>query len=285
MKTNKVFNVHFLALFFVASFVFVSCQNDEEMTDIQANGDLATIDVQYLAESFYKTVTNEEAVRVASAYQAMDYEQASSFIEARYRINLKENMSARQAASIRDLMHEVNENVFDQTGQSYASADQDIAATMYSALIQTEKYADAAYQYPQDSNETSRTAAASCPNGNWFNTKNTPWNTTTQGTQWPVSYIGRFNFNGTSNDCDYVLRSQNYNIYFRTAVIRPISGAAINALSFGGSTSNPAKEPGVNSSEARFEFLIGKGRVDINYPGFNAPQRFARDTRVVLVPR
>ncbi len=263
----------------------VSCQNDEEMVAPQTSEALVSKEIEYLAENFYKTLDSEEVTRISNAYQAMDYEKASLFIEARYQIHLKEDMSTHQATTIRDLMHDVNKRVFEQTGQSYTNANRDISAAVYTSLAQTEKYADAFAQDPQDASETSRSAAASCDNGSFFNTKNTAWNTTTAGTLWPVNYIGKFNLNGNSDDCDYVLRSQNYNIYFRTAVIRPTSAAASQAMAWNGSTSNPAKEPAVNSSEARFEFLIGKGRVDFSYPGFSAPERFARDTRIVLVPR
>jgi hypothetical protein len=262
----------------------VSCQSDEEMVTPQISEALASKEIEYLAANFYKTVDSEEMTRLSNTYQAMDYEEASSFIEARYRIHLKEDMSVRQATSIRDLMHDVNKRVFEQTGQSYTNADQDIAVAVYASLAQADKYADA-FEGSDDENKGSRTAAASCTNGNFFNTKSTIWNETTAGTLWPVNYIGLFNLNGTSDDCDYVLRSQNYNIYFRTAVIRPTSFAANWALAFNGSTTNPSREPGVNGSEARFEFLIGQDRVNLYYPGPNSASRFARDTRIVLVPR
>ena len=265
--------------------VGVSCQNDEELIAPQTSEALGSIDVKYLAENYYEPLGDEEIVRIADAHRAMDYEQASSFIEARYQID-KEDMDAHQAALIRDLMHEVNKSVFEQTGQSYASADPAISEAAYSSLIQTEKYAGAIDQDPQDSDEASRTAAvARCLNGSWFNTKSTPWNQVLRGLLWPIRYIGRYNFKGNSEDCDYVFRSQNYNRYYRAALIRPTSTAAILALAWKGSTKNPSKEPAINSREARFEFLIGYGRVNLFYPGPNAPQRFARDTKILLGPR
>jgi hypothetical protein len=196
-------------------------------------------------------------------------------------------MEAGKAALLRDLRHRTNEEVFKKTGHSYASADQNVSAAVFAAFSQLDEYAALRSENPQDAGKGARVAAAVCPNGNWYQTKSTPWYNYLSGTAWEIQFWGRFNYNGNSNDCDYVFRSRRYNLYYRTTHIWAMVAASRNVLSYGGSTSNPAREPAINSSEAVFEFLVGKGRVDLEYFGEsgNSYDLFTYDTRVNLMPR
>ena len=265
----------------------VSCQSGKESIAPQATDASSAIDVAHIAENYYKQLPHDEMVRVAEAYRAMDHKQMSAYIEARYKINLAAGMDADKAALLRDLRHRTNEEVFKRTGHSYANADQDVSASVFSAFSQLNEYAALRSENPQDHGNTARVAAAVCANGNWYQTKSTPWYTYRSGELWDILYLGKFNYNGNSNDCDYVFRSRRYNLYYKTSHIFPLVAASRNVLSYDGSTSNPAREPAINSSEAVFEFLVGKGRVDLEYfgePG-NSYDLFTYDTVINLVKR
>ncbi len=265
----------------------VSCQSGKETVAPETAAASSPVDVAYIAENYYKKLPHDEMIRVAEAYRSMDYKQMSAYIEARYQINVATGMEADKAALLRDLRHRTNEEVFKKTGHSYASADQDVSAAVFSALSQLDEYAALRAENPQAQGKTARVAAASCPNGNWYQTKSTPWYTYSSGELWNITFLGRFNYNGNSNDCDYVFRSRRYNLYFKTSHIYPLVAASRNILSYDNSTSNPAKEPAINSTEAVFEFLVGKGRVDLEYfgePG-NSYDLFTYDTVINLVKR
>jgi hypothetical protein len=281
---KKIQSILFGAIFLLG----VSCQSGKEAIAPETTDASSAIDVAYIAENYYKKLPHNEMTRVADAYQSMDHKQMSAYIEARYRINLANGMQADKAALLRDLRHQTNEEVFKQTGHSYASADQDVSVAVFSALSQSDKYAALRSENPQDQGKTARVAAASCANGNWFQTKSTPWYTySVNNILWNITFAGKYNYNGTSNDCDYVFRSQRYNLYYKTRHIYPLVAASRNILSYGGSTSNPAREPAINSSEAIFEFLVGKGRVDLEYFGEagNSYDNFTYDTVIDLIKR
>ncbi|MBD0259882.1 MAG: hypothetical protein ICV83_29535 [Cytophagales bacterium] len=265
----------------------VSCQSGKETIAPQTTDAASGVDVAYIAKNYYKQLPQDEMVRVAEAYRSMNYEQMTAYIDARYQINLAEGMDAGRAALLRDLRHRTNKEVFTKTGHSYASADQDVSAAVFSAFSQLDTYAALRSENAQGPGKGARVAAASCPNGNWYQTKSTPWYNYLSGTAWEIQFWGRFNYNGNSNDCDYVFRSRRYNIYYKTTHIWAMVAASRNVLSYGGSTSNPAKEPAINSTEAVFEFLVGKGRVDLEYFGEsgNSYDLFTYDTRINLMPR
>ena len=261
----------------------ISCENDQEAISPQNIVEESSLDVDYIAENYYKQLPYDDVVRIADAYRSMDYEQMTSYIEARYQIDVAAGMETEKAVLIRDLRHKTNEEVFNKTGHSYASADQDVSAKVFHTLSQHEKYATLRSEKLQEKSKTAR--VPSC-DGNWFKTKNTPWLTYKNGTSWDLTYLGKFNFNGNSSDCDYIFRSVKYNIYFKTSHVWPLVAASRNILTQGGSTV-AAREPAINSSEAIFEFLVGKGRVDLEYFGSGAPSHdlFVADTRINLIPR
>lgn len=220
----------------------------------------------------------EEMVLLNERYNGLTFEERNEFTAFEYRNAVESGMSIADADILKNFHESVNREVFALVGTPINAASNADLISVSSKILSSAK--------EQEKFSSMAARAVSCTNGNWYKTKALHWfDDNFFNFNWPISYLGLFNLDGKSDDCDYVFRSQNYNIYYKAADIFPESTASLNTLNWNDSTTNPAKEPNVGSNEARLEFLVGKGRVDFNFFGFNAPQRFASETKITLVNR
>ena len=241
-----------------------------------------TLDVQYLAANYYKQLSEAEVEKIGTAYKALSHAEMAEFIDARYEINLQEGMDPQEAQLVTAFGHRVNDEVFELSGESYASAGADVVLPVYERLLQ--EHAFMSLKGRTAAQATERAQAACSP---WYRTKNMGWTTFhSNRIQWPAFFVGSYNFEGKSDDCDYVFYSQPYNKYYKTAAIRALTSASQQALGWNGATATDAAEPLVNSNEAVFEFGVGAGRIGVSYLFQSDPGvKFANDVRVLLIPR
>ncbi|MCG8390410.1 MAG: hypothetical protein MJA30_32980 [Cytophagales bacterium] len=268
-----------LVAFFAVSIFFLSCQDENELSTGSGEEPLG---VQYLAENYYKQLPGAEVEKIGAAYKVLSHPEMAEFIDARYRINLQEGMDQQEAYLVTEFGHRVNDEIFRLTGGSYASAGAEVVLPIYERLLKEDSFTSLKGRTAAQATE--RAQAACSP---WYRTKSMGWTTLhSNRIQWPAFFVGSYNFEGKSDDCDYVFYSQPYNKYYKTAAIRALTSASQQALGWNGATSTDAAEPLVNSNEAVFEFGVGAGRIGYSYLFQSNPGvKFANDVRVLLIPR
>ena len=278
-RTLKTRSLAFMTLFVAAS-AMISCQEENDVTATEANGEELTI--TYLAENFDKELSDEKVDAIVKAYRALSYEEMTEFIDAQHAVKLAEGISKERADLALALQHEINAKVNEQTGLSSASADQDLVVSIFEQLTQKEKY-QSLRSSTTTSGDAGRVQAACSP---WYFTKSIEWvQFAGDRIVWPFYFVGSYNFGGASDDCDYVFYSKLYNKYYKAYKLQGITAQSRAVLGWNGGTTLPAAEPLVNSKEAILEFGAGKGRVDFQYTYSNAPTRFSDHVKVLLVKR
>ncbi|GAA0725993.1 hypothetical protein GCM10009430_32470 [Aquimarina litoralis] len=268
---------HFINLFLVTTILF-SCQKE----DIDITEETGDAKIEYLAKNFYEPQDENKIHEIVNAYNELNYEEMKKFINYSYTNDTEKGMSVEDAALKKSFMLELNELSYSRAGKSLALVDDQNADAFFEELSQKEKYKT--FFENQDNDVSSKTAR--CYGGNWYRSKTLPWvGNSVYYINWPVYANSRVNFQGTSSDCDYLFKSQPYNIYYKTGAIVAQTPAAANVFAYGGELRVPCREPQINSREAQLEFLLGFGRV-ARYYSFNGGwNTFASHVKISLVRR
>ncbi|WP_430906047.1 hypothetical protein [Maribacter sp. 2-571] len=258
-------------------FIAGSCQKEEETVNMEAVND-TEYTVKYIAENYDNPdLDRGEMNEIADAYLTLDSEQMKEFFKLRGEIMKGRGMDAAEVDTRVAMLLEVNNNLQEETGKSYAQAQSEKLGTAFDGVATEEKYKSENFEMGR---------GAYCPSGTWDNRGTYPFyryrrsSVDRYTSYYGIGYVGRVNFGGNSSDCDFLFRSNSYPASKRGQYLVASTSRAINAMrgyvrgiSNGNETKVPAKQY-YTSSSRRFiksEVGVGFGRVVGNYPFGGAP--------------
>ncbi len=271
----------------VVLFLAVSCQKETEPV-VEETATETELTVAYIAENYDNPdLSLEEMNKIADAYLQLDAAQMNSYFQIRGELMKERGMDPAAVDTRVEMLLEINKNLEEETGKSYAQAD-------LSKFENTFKMVSAKKQY-KISEASMEKNIPNCERGSWsdsgsFSFRRYVRSSADNYTGYsPVSFAGFFNFRGNSTDCDLVYYSNSYSSSRRARYIVASTARAINAmrgfvrgLREADSTTVPGKQVYTSSSRTRLraEFLVGFGRVWGNYPFYGAASAFAREVWV-----
>ncbi len=261
----------------MALFLVTACQKEEETPSVETAQE-TELTVKYIAENYYNPdLTEEEKTKVANAYLELDVEEMKAYFQMRAEIMKAEGSDTKDVDAKLELLLEVNDEIFQETGKSYSQADvAKVSARYYEKLVEA--------NLDEKGQEVARNSSCS----NWYKTTN--WRfyryqgPATAAQYHAMYFVGFRNFGGNSPDCDMMFRSTRYVESRRTNYLVASTAAAMNAMTgtFLGIYSKNAtevlgREVWYSSSRRSLyaEVGIGADRINVNYP-LGGANTFAR---------
>ncbi len=271
MKIIKI-NVLILCM---ASFFACEKENSDNPSNENATVENQKIDsIIELARNFDKQLPAETLEKNAKAYFQLSHEEMAIFIDERHKISLEKGATVQNANTNRELMHSINDYLYEAYSQSYASADPDAfrdayqRITLHTRNVST-KSEDEKYWW-------------GC--NNWKNSSLTPISRVYNDNQRIVTLKGEYKLKG-GEDCQYIYESVPYGNRFRSRYIYAQTPQSWVAMRYLESYQKLSKEESVNDIYGlkSLEFMIEKWRINQAYgPDVNGKKRFAEDVKIIL---
>ncbi|MEN1786191.1 MAG: hypothetical protein AAGF77_13805, partial [Bacteroidota bacterium] len=264
----------------VLAISFASCEKEENNEAVVAVDNNGKMPLEAIASKMNTQLPPAEMEAVYKAYESITYEEFKKYIDVLYTNMLNEGADEAKAALTKELMNRVNDAIYEQYGESYASVRIDLGAEIYGSFVELDKYAQInlakvaqkaskapdCTTYPFKADEVIGWTNIPAPfELSYNNLKN-------------FYYWGRFKFEYNPEDCDVVFYSLSYPDDYTVSRLQALTVRAQRVLGWISFTQSGLGE---NSSldgvlvykewpeagnNRRTDFGTGAGRVGYVYP-------------------